>query len=286
MKPESDKETFSVKTYFKNSLKNYALLLIFILTATIGFLPVIFSLNAFLQIHYGWILVISILFLLFLIFIILPFYKYPSLGRKNFSKDALNLVVKRIYDLTISSIGLIFLLPLFCLIPLAIKVSSPGPVFIKKIVVGLNGRFIELIKFRTLYANADEILANYLEKNPSQKLSDIKVSADPRITKFGRILRMTSIDQLPQFFNVFKGDLSLVGPKAISLKELELVKPDEQRRFSFPPGMSGLWQISKGYDFHEMIKLDLYYVDNWNIFLDIKISLRTVYAVFSVNDKE
>ncbi len=191
-------------------------------------------------------------------------------------------VVKRFIDIIGSLVGLVFTgLISIVLIP-AIKLDSPGPVIYKQKRVGVNGRVFDFYKFRSMYVDADERKKELMDQNevegPMFKMED-----DPRITRVGRFIRRTSLDEFPQFFNVLKGDMSLVGTRPPTLDEYQQYSYYQKRRISFRPGITGLWQISGRSDikdFDEVVKLDLEYIDNWSLMLDFKIILKTIPALF------
>jgi len=192
--------------------------------------------------------------------------------------------MKRLLDFTLSLIALIILSPLFIIISLLIKITSPGPVFFKHKRLGLNGKLIEIYKFRTMVVNAQEILDKLLSENPELKKeyeATFKLKNDPRITKIGKFLRKTSLDELPQLFNVLKGELSLVGPRPIVLKEINKYGEYGKYLLRVPPGITGLWQISgrNDVDYEERVEMDMQYISNWNLWLDINILFKTIPAV-------
>jgi lipopolysaccharide/colanic/teichoic acid biosynthesis glycosyltransferase len=164
----------------------------------------------------------------------------------------------------------------------AILLESPGPLFFKQIRIGKNGRRFTFYKFRSMYVDAEERKKELMAQNEMHG-SMFKMTNDPRITKVGKFIRKTSLDELPQFWNVLKGDMSLVGTRPPTEDEYLHYEGWQKRRISFRPGITGLWQISGRSnikDFDEVVKLDLEYIDNWSIGLDMKIILKTVYAVF------
>jgi exopolysaccharide biosynthesis polyprenyl glycosylphosphotransferase len=192
------------------------------------------------------------------------------------------MLVKRLMDivgalvgLCITAVATIFLAP-------AILLESPGPLFFKQIRIGKNGRRFTFYKFRSMYVDAEERKKELMAQNEMHG-SMFKMTNDPRITKVGKFIRKTSLDELPQFWNVLKGDMSLVGTRPPTEDEYLHYEGWQKRRISFRPGITGLWQISGRSnikDFDEVVKLDLEYIDNWSIGLDMKIILKTVYAVF------
>jgi exopolysaccharide biosynthesis polyprenyl glycosylphosphotransferase len=190
-------------------------------------------------------------------------------------------VGKRIIDCVISLLLLILLTPLFLVVAALIKCTSPGPVFFRQIRMGLNKRQFRIYKFRTMIANAEHVQAQLLGMNEMTG-PVFKIKNDPRITPVGRFLRKTSIDEVPQLLNVLSGDMSLVGPRAMSLRDYQLFDRDwHRRRFSVKPGITCLWQVNgrNSVPFERWMELDMQYIDNWSLWLDLKILARTVPAV-------
>jgi lipopolysaccharide/colanic/teichoic acid biosynthesis glycosyltransferase len=169
---------------------------------------------------------------------------------------------------------------LLLLIILGIKLTSPGPVLFKQERCGLNGRRFKLLKFRTMVNNAEEIKSRVEHLNEMSG-PVLKVRNDPRITPLGRLLRKFSLDEFPQFINVLKGDMSIVGPRPPIPDEVEKYEYIQRRRLSVKPGITCLWQVNgrNKIDFSEWVKLDLEYIDNWSFALDMKIILKTIPAV-------
>jgi exopolysaccharide biosynthesis polyprenyl glycosylphosphotransferase len=191
-----------------------------------------------------------------------------------------HLFVKRLMDIVLSIVGIIIGLPIFLIAAIAIKITSKGPLIFKQQRVGRNSRKFVLLKFRTMYFGADALRTEMEAKNELDGPA-FKMKRDPRVTPVGRILRKFSIDELPQLYNVLAGHMSLIGPRAIAAYEAEKLELWQRRRFSMRPGLSGLWQV-KGrnkIDFNTWMKLDLEYLDNWCLWLDIKILAKTIPAV-------
>jgi len=191
------------------------------------------------------------------------------------------LMIKRILDILLSFILLVVLAPLFGVVALLIKFSSDGPVLFRQERIGLNKRRFQIFKFRTMVPNAEKMIAALEEQNESSG-PVFKMRKDPRITRIGKILRRTSIDELPQLFNVLKGDMSLVGPRPLTVRDYEGFSEDwQRRRFSVRPGITCLWQVNgrSSIPFEQWMKLDLQYLDEWSLWLDVKILARTVSAV-------
>ncbi|MGC9522965.1 MAG: undecaprenyl-phosphate glucose phosphotransferase [Anaerolineae bacterium] len=192
-----------------------------------------------------------------------------------FSRGAL--AFKRAVDLTAAVLGLLLGWPIFLVIALAIKLDSKGPVFYKQVRIGENHREFMIYKFRTMRCGADmelDTLKNYNEADGAI----FKMRDDPRVTRVGRFLRQTSMDELPQLVNVLRGEMSLVGPRPPIPEEVAQYQPWHEKRLTVPPGMTGLWQVSGRSEltFDEMVLLDLYYIEHWSPWLDLVILLRTV----------
>jgi exopolysaccharide biosynthesis polyprenyl glycosylphosphotransferase len=190
-------------------------------------------------------------------------------------------IIKRMMDFSLGLVLLIILSPLFLITALLIWLTSPGPVFFIQDRVGFNKRHFRLYKFRTMVADAELRLAS-LETGEAMDGPAFKMNNDPRITPIGHFLRKTSIDELPQLFNVLKGDMSLVGPRPTPVREYEGFNEDwHRRRFSVRPGITGLWQVNgrSSTPFPKRMELDLQYIDHWNLWLDLKILAKTVPVV-------
>ena len=192
------------------------------------------------------------------------------------------MLVKRGLDLVFSSLVLLLLSPLLAVIALAIKLDSPGPVFYISPRMGKKGRRFGCLKFRTMVNDADKRLAEILHMNEREGAL-FKVSNDPRITRLGRLLRKYSLDELPQFINVLRGEMSVVGPRPPLASEVRTYKVDHLRRLSVMPGITGLWQVQGRQDpsFDSYVSLDVTYIENWSIWLDLWIVLRTVGVVLA-----
>jgi lipopolysaccharide/colanic/teichoic acid biosynthesis glycosyltransferase len=213
-------------------------------------------------------------------------------------------ISKRAVDFTIAFLALLFLSPLLVIVAILIKLDSPGPVIFKQDRVGVRRRkynnvrywqknIFKCYKFRTMVCNADPTLHKaYIQaliNNDSEGMAALqggdtkirKLTHDPRLTRLGRILRKSSIDEIPQFINVLKGEMSLVGPRPAIPYEVEMYKPWHYRRLETTPGLTGLWQVTarSSCDFDEIIKLDIQYIDQQSFWLDIKIILKTPIAV-------
>jgi exopolysaccharide biosynthesis polyprenyl glycosylphosphotransferase len=200
----------------------------------------------------------------------------PMIGVREISISRGEMLYKRALDVVISLLGLVLLLPVFALIAVLIRLDSPGAAFFTQIRVGKGEQLFACYKFRTMRhgadAEKDELLAFNEADGPI-----FKIRADPRITRVGRILRRTSLDELPQLFNVLRGHMSIVGPRPATPAEVQRYQAWHKRRLEVAPGMSGLWQVSgrSELSFDEMVLLDLYYIENWSPVLDLQIMLRT-----------
>ncbi len=198
------------------------------------------------------------------------------------SYDVSKLIIKRIIDIIGAIVGLIITFVIGLFLAPVLLIESPGPLIFKQKRVGKNGRYFYLYKFRSMYKDAEERKKALMEQNEMKGLM-FKMKDDPRITKVGKFIRKTSIDELPQFWNVLMGDMSLVGTRPPTVDEFKQYEGYHKRRLSMKPGITGMWQVSGRSDiedFEEVVKLDLKYIDNWNLWLDIKILFRTVGAVF------
>jgi exopolysaccharide biosynthesis polyprenyl glycosylphosphotransferase len=189
-------------------------------------------------------------------------------------------MMKRILDISLSSFALLVLSPLLVVIAIAVKMDSKGPIFYRARRIGRKGRTFDCMKFRTMVVNADALKAQLEHMNERDGIL-FKLKNDPRITRMGRHLRKYSLDEIPQFFNVIKGDMSLVGPRPPIASEVERYDLAHLRRLDVLPGITGLWQVEARQDpsFDSYISLDTAYVENWNLWLDLKILVRTVSVV-------
>lgn len=196
--------------------------------------------------------------------------------------EAWPLVVKRMVDVVASAIFLVLLAPLFLIAALLIRLDSDGPVFFLQQRVGFNKRLFRMYKFRTMVKGAEKLLAD-LETMNEVSGPVFKIKNDPRVTPIGRFLRRTSVDELPQLINVFLGEMSLVGPRPLPVRDYQGFNEDwQRRRFSVRPGITCLWQINGRSEitFEQWMKLDMQYLDDWSLWLDLKILARTIPAVW------
>lgn len=196
-----------------------------------------------------------------------------------------NKYIKRGIDIFLSLIGLIILSPIFCIIAIAIKLDSKGPVFYKHKRIGKNGKIIYLYKFRSMYTDSKERLEMLL-KNPDIKREweeNFKLENDPRITKVGSLLRKTSLDELPQLLNILKGEMSIIGPRPVIDEELEKYGQNKDKFLSVTPGLTGWWACNgrSATTYEDRMKLELYYVENQSFVLDIKCFFKTITTVLN-----
>lgn len=208
-------------------------------------------------------------------------YAVVTFARNIFSTR--QVVAKRMLDLAGAIVGMVILGVATIFVAPAIKLDSPGPVFFGQTRVGKNGRKFTFYKFRSMYQDAEERKKELMKQNEVKGLM-FKMEDDPRITKIGKFIRKTSIDELPQFWNVLRGDMSLVGTRPPTVDEFEHYEAKHKCRLSMTPGLTGLWQISGRSDikdFDEVVKLDMQYIDNWSILKDIKILILTVWVVLT-----
>jgi exopolysaccharide biosynthesis polyprenyl glycosylphosphotransferase len=201
------------------------------------------------------------------------------LGVKRFEFGKSSQLIKRGMDILLSTIALVVLAPLIAVIAVAIRLDSPGPVLFRQVRAGRRGRGFEMLKFRSMIAGADQLKDDLRHLNEAEGV--FKISNDPRVTRIGRRLRRTHLDELPQLINVLKGDMSLVGPRPLPLDEDEAIRGWYRDRLEVPPGISGYWQVlgSSRIPLEEMVKLDYLYIANWSVWGDLKLMLRTVAVV-------
>ncbi len=198
------------------------------------------------------------------------------------------MVIKRILDVIIGGIGCIISTPIILITAIPLLIESPGPLIFKQQRVGKNGRLFNIYKLRSMYVDAEERKAALMKSNKMDGLM-FKMDNDPRITKVGKFIRKYSIDELPQFFNVVKGDMSLIGTRPPTVDEFEQYESRHKRRLSMRPGITGMWQVSGRsniQNFEEIVKLDCEYIDHWTPMLDIKIFFKTIIVVLTHNGAE
>lgn len=208
--------------------------------------------------------------------------QFPTMPLHRGEVPEIGLLFKRIFDTVFSFLALLVISPLLAVIAVAIKLDSPGPIFYTSERIGKKGVVFRCVKFRTMVRDAETRRAEILHMNERDDVL-FKVSNDPRITRLGRILRKYSLDELPQFFNVLAGDMSIVGPRPPLAGEVRKYDLSHLRRLDVTPGITGLWQVQARQDpsFASYVSLDVTYIDNWSIWLDFKIILRTVAVIFA-----
>ncbi len=209
-----------------------------------------------------------------------------ELGQTQPPRSVLGGVTKRTLDIIIALTGLSVLWPLMLMVAIAIRVSDPGPVLFSHERIGFNGRRFRCLKFRSMVMNADEALRNLLERDPNaaQEWAETqKLRNDPRITRLGQILRETSLDELPQLWNVLVGDMSIVGPRPIVSAEVRRYANNFDAYAATRPGITGLWQVTGRSDctYEERVSLDVAYVQNWSLLRDFFIVAKTFIVVFA-----
>jgi exopolysaccharide biosynthesis polyprenyl glycosylphosphotransferase len=206
----------------------------------------------------------------------------PVMTIQSGPADGWQLVVKRVIDIVGGATLLLALAPLFAIVTLLIKFDSPGPILFVQERFGHNKRRFKLLKFRTMVVDAEKQL-QMIEHLNEVKGPVFKIKKDPRITRIGGVLRRFSIDELPQLINVLKGDMSLVGPRPLSVRDAELIEQQwHKRRFSIKPGITCLWQVNgrSNVGFNDWVRMDLDYIDKWSLGLDLLILIKTIPAVF------
>ncbi len=190
-------------------------------------------------------------------------------------------ILKRFIDIIIGTIGLIVCIPIFIIIGIAIKIDSKGPVFFKHKRIGKHGKKLEIYKFRTMIENAEEAMKNFTEEQKKEFAENFKLENDPRVTRVGKILRKTSLDELPQIINILKGEMSIIGPRPVVKSELEKYGSNQDKFLSVAPGLTGNWAANGRSDvsYEERMALELDYIENRNLILDMKIFFKTILSV-------
>jgi exopolysaccharide biosynthesis polyprenyl glycosylphosphotransferase len=191
-------------------------------------------------------------------------------------------LVKRSFDLAVSVIVVVVGLPIWLVVAVAIKLDSPGPILYRDRRIGVGLREFGMLKFRTMVRGAAEQQEELEEHNEAEGAL-FKIRDDPRVTRVGGLLRKLSLDELPQVLNVLAGEMSLVGPRPLPLRDYDKLESWHRKRYLVLPGITGLWQISgrSNLTFDDLVRLDFYYIENWSIWLDISILFKTPFAVFS-----
>ena len=205
---------------------------------------------------------------------------FPTLAFHATQTSEVELLLKRVFDLVVAVLAVLVGAPVFAAVAVAVKLSSPGPVLFVQRRVGLQGRAFNVFKFRSMVVDAEARQQALLDANEMSG-PVFKIKEDPRVTRVGRFLRRTSLDEIPQFFNVLLGDMSVVGPRPSLPSELERYERWQRRRLSMKPGITCIWQVSgrNDVDFATWMRQDLQYIDNWSLWLDLKIFLQTIPAV-------
>lgn len=191
-------------------------------------------------------------------------------------------IIKRAFDILLSTLGIILLSPLFLIIAILVKTTSKGPVFYVSDRIGRNGYTFKFYKFRSMNVDADEQLIKLLKHNEVEGGVTFKMEDDPRITKFGKFIRKTSLDELPQLWNIFLGQMTIVGPRPCTVREFHLYDERDQQRLAVKQGLTGEWQVNgrSNTTFKEMIEMDIHYCAARSIWYDTKIFFKTFLAVF------
>lgn len=204
-----------------------------------------------------------------------------TLDREYGNSKLLYSFFKRLFDFIFSLIALIIFSPIFIILAIAIRLDSDGDIIFGHTRIGKGGKPIKVYKFRTMVSNAKEVFDNFTEEQKKEYYTNFKLDNDPRITKVGKFLRKTSLDELPQLINILKGDMSIVGPRPIVEKEIEKYGIYANKMFSVIPGLTGYWQANGRSDttYDERVQMDMYYIDNRSFVMDIKIIFRTAISV-------
>lgn len=199
----------------------------------------------------------------------------------NSARKKVYLAIKRLIDIIGSLIGIILLSPLYIIIAILIKFDSPGKVVFGHTRKGKGGKDIKVYKFRTMYSNASEIFESFTPEQKEEYYTNFKLDNDPRVTKLGGFLRKTSLDELPQLFNILKVDMTIIGPRPIVEKEVEKYGDKAEKLFSVVPGLGGYWQANGRSDttYEERVEMDMYYIDHMCFTLDAKILFQTIFSV-------
>ena len=196
--------------------------------------------------------------------------------------QGIDFAMKRTFDLVVSTVGLILIAPILLIIAAAVKLSSSGPVIYRSVRPGMGGKPFYCFKFRTMREHAEQIQAD-LEPLNEQSGALFKIRHDPRLTRVGRFLRRFSLDELPQLVNVIRGEMSLVGPRPLPMRDFHRLEDWHKKRYLVLPGITGLWQVSgrSDLDFDDLVRLDFLYLERWSMMLDLSILLKTIPAVLS-----
>ena len=189
--------------------------------------------------------------------------------------------IKRVLDVVLSILALIVLSPFFLIIAILIKLESDGPVFYAHKRIGKNGKEIRILKFRSMVSNADELIKHFSPEQMEEYKRNFKLENDPRITKMGKFLRKTSLDELPQLINIIKGELSIIGPRPVVMEELEKYQNNKNKFLSITPGLTGYWAANgrSSTTYEQRMSMELFYIDNFSWKLDIRIFFKTIVSV-------
>lgn len=189
--------------------------------------------------------------------------------------------IKRVIDVILASIALILLSPVFAIIAIAIKIDSKGPVFFAHKRIGKNGKIIKLYKFRSMVVNAEELIKSFTPEQMKEYKENYKLTNDTRITRVGKFLRKTSLDELPQLINIINGDLSIIGPRPVVVDELEKYGSNKDKFLSVTPGLTGYWAANgrSNTTYEQRMEMELYYIDNLSFKMDVKVFFKTILSV-------
>lgn len=206
----------------------------------------------------------------------------PLIGLREVSIQGFNLIIKRLMDIFVTLLVAPFVLVIWVIVTIAIKLDSPGPVLFAQTRVGTHGKHFKVYKFRTMVVDAEQKKAELAQQNEADG-PIFKMRNDPRLTRVGRLLRRTSLDEIPQLLNIVLGQMSWVGPRPATPDEVAKYEPWHLRRLAAKPGLTGLWQVSGRSDttFEEMVRLDIYYVEHWSLLMDLRIVAQTIPTVLS-----
>lgn len=201
--------------------------------------------------------------------------------RKRLERPETYKFVKRFFDIVLASIGMIVLSPIFLIISLAIKLESKGPIFFKHTRIGKDGKIIKIYKFRSMVNNAEDMIKEFTPEQMKEYRENYKLTNDPRITKVGKFLRKTSLDELPQLINIIKGDLSIIGPRPVVSDELKKYGTNTRKFLSVTPGLTCYWAANgrSCTSYEQRMQMELFYIDNLSLKMDIKVFFKTIEAV-------
>lgn len=208
--------------------------------------------------------------------------KIPTKGYKELlGKNIPYKIFKRTIDIVLSSVAMVVLSPVFAVIALAIKLESRGPVFFKHTRIGKDGKIIKIYKFRSMVENAEDLIKEFTPEQMKEYKENYKLANDPRITKVGKFLRKTSLDELPQLINIIKGDLSIIGPRPVVAEELKKYGPNIEKFLSVTPGLTGYWAANgrSCTSYEQRMQMELFYIDNLSLKMDVKVFFKTIEAV-------